>query len=83
MVAQTARQEQVFNFIHAKITSRGYGPTVREIGKRFGIDSPNAVVGHLRALERQGLIERDAKTCRGIRLTEVQPRGLQFLGKIS
>ena len=62
----TARQEQVLEFIRDKIHSRGYGPTVREIGLAFKIRSPNGVVCHLKALERKGLIRRTPHSSRGI-----------------
>ena len=52
----TQRQEQVYQFIFEKITQRGYGPTVREIGERFHISSPNGVMCHLKALEKKGRI---------------------------
>ena len=38
----TSRQREVFEFIRDKITGRGYGPTVREIGDNFRISSPTA-----------------------------------------
>src|SRR5262249_22882869 len=37
----TERQKEIYHFIREKIESRGYGPTVREIGDGFGIQSPN------------------------------------------
>ena len=52
----TPRQQEIYDFIEDKILNRGYGPTVREIGKAFGIRSPNGVMCHLKALERKGLI---------------------------
>jgi repressor LexA len=48
----TARQRQVFDLIRDKINTRGYGPTVREIGEHFDINSPNGVMCHLKALEK-------------------------------
>ena len=33
----TKRQRAVYEFIRDKITNRGYGPTVREIGEHFKI----------------------------------------------
>ena len=36
----TKKQKAVFQFIREKIENRGYGPTVREIGDKFGIGSP-------------------------------------------
>ena len=46
----TSRQMAIYEFIRDKIRSRGYGPTVREIGTAFKIRSPNGVVCHLKAL---------------------------------
>src|SRR4051812_19853679 len=46
----TPRQREIYDFIKDKIESRGYGPTVREIGDGFGIESPNGVMCHLKAL---------------------------------
>ena len=44
----TKRQKAVFLFIRDKIDGRGYGPTVREIGEKFGIGSPSASDGRRR-----------------------------------
>ena len=52
----TRRQKQVYEFIRDKIRTRGYGPTVREIGTEFDISSPNGVMCHLKAFEKKGLI---------------------------
>ena len=64
----TKRQKAVFVFIRDKIVNRGYGPTVREIGERFKISSPNGVMCHLRALEKKGLITREPNRSRAIQL---------------
>ena len=37
----TNQQQAVYDFIRDKIVSRGYGPTVREIGEHMNIKSPN------------------------------------------
>ena len=47
----TERQREIYDFIREKIETRGYGPTVREIGLGFDIKSPNGVMCHLKALE--------------------------------
>lgn len=62
----TKRQQQVYEFIIDKIRERGYGPTVREIGKAFKIRSPNGVICHLAALERKGMIRREPNRSRAI-----------------
>jgi len=68
--ALTARQREVYDFLKDKIVNRGYGPTVREIGSHFGIRSPNGVMCHLKALEKKGLITREANRSRAIQLNE-------------
>jgi repressor LexA len=69
----TRRQQEIYDFIKDKIMNRGYGPTVREIGKAFAIKSPNGVMCHLKALERKGLISREEHMSRAIQLTD-QPQ---------
>src|SRR3982750_1743021 len=66
----TTRQREVFDFIREKITGRGYGPTVREIGDNFRISSPNGVMFHLKALEKKGLITREPNMSRAIQITD-------------
>lgn len=66
----TERQLQIYQFLKDKIINRGYGPTVREIGDAFNIRSPNGVMGHLRALERKGLITRQSHISRSIQLCD-------------
>ena len=64
----TSRQAAIYEFIVEKV-ELGIPPTVREIGTRFGIRSPNGVMCHLKALEKKGVIERHAHLSRAIRLT--------------
>jgi repressor LexA len=87
----TDRQRAVYGFIRELMTQRGYGPTVREIANHFQIRSPNGVVCHLKALERKGLIRRDANKARAIELTTRRARskaasadapGLPFAGVV-
>jgi repressor LexA len=66
----TARQREIYDFIRDKIESRGYGPTVREIGTAFDIKSPNGVMCHLKALEKKGLIKREEFSARAIQLID-------------
>ena len=81
----TKRQKLVYEFIRDKIRNRGYGPTVREIGDRFEIRSPNGVMCHLRALEKKGLIKREPNMSRAIRLTAepIYERGLPLAGEVA
>ena len=81
----TRRQKAVYEFIRDKIRSRGYGPTVREIGEQFKIRSPNGVMCHLKALEKKGLITREPNMSRAIRLTRepAEERGMPLYGQIA
>jgi len=64
----TDRQSAIYHFIRKKVRRHSYSPTVREIAEEFGITSPNGVMCTLKALERKGMITREAKVSRGIRL---------------
>lgn len=80
----TEKQQLIYEFIKDKILTRGYGPTVREIGDQFQIRSPNGVMCHLKALERKGIITREQKRSRAIELSEPLSRhSLPLRGKIA
>jgi len=81
----TGRQQAVYEFIREKIRTRGYGPTVREIGQHFRIRSPNGVVCHLKALEKKGLILREPNRSRAIQLAgePAHQHGLPLAGTIA
>lgn len=66
----TNRQREIFDLIFDLIQTRGYGPTVREIGDHCGISSPNGVVCHLNALQKKGLIWREENRSRAIQITD-------------
>lgn len=66
----TSRQREFFDFIRDRIRGHQPAPSVREFMARFGINSPNGVMCHLRALERKGVIERTAYQSRGITIPE-------------
>lgn len=81
----TSRQREIYEFLKDKIVNRGYGPTVREIGAKFGIRSPNGVMCHLKALEKKGLISREQHMSRAIQLTDKPRRSatLPLAGQIA
>lgn len=80
----TARQREIYEYLRELIVSRGYGPSVREIGQHFGITSPNGVTCHLKALEKKGLISREVSASRAIQLTDApQPQAaLPLIGQL-
>lgn len=83
--ALTKRQRQIYEFIREKIETRGYGPTIREIGLRFDIKSPNGVMCHLKALDKKGYINRENRSARAIQIDDVRAGGatLPMLGLVA
>lgn len=53
-------QGRILAYIQDEIKSRGYAPSVREIGEAVGLKSTSTVHGHLMRLEKKGLLHRDA-----------------------
>ena len=63
------RKQRIIDYIAATVRESGYPPSVREIAAAVGLASTSAVHHHLSALEREGLLERDATQSRALRLT--------------
>lgn len=72
----TDKQYQVLHHLHSYTTQNGYPPTLREIGREFGISSLRGVTVHLDALQRKGYLNRSSLT-RSITLTDL---GKQMVG---
>jgi repressor LexA len=66
----TERQANIFGFILDYARNNQQMPTLREIGRHFGITSNNAVHKHLAALELLGMVE----------VIPAQPRGIRICG---
>ncbi len=69
----TSRQKDVLEFIKSAVRTKGYPPSVREIGKAVGLTSTSTVHGHLAKLEEKGFIRRDATKPRTIEIIDAQP----------
>ena len=63
------RKQRIIDYIAATVRESGYPPSVREIAAAVGLASTSAVHHHLSALEKEGLLERDATQSRALRLT--------------
>lgn len=64
------RQQAILDFIKNEVRTKGYPPSVREIGEAVGLASSSTVHGHLDRLEKKGLIRRDATKPRAIEITD-------------
>lgn len=54
----TKKQARILRYICWCIDRTGAQPSIRDIGIRFGIRSPNGVVCHLKALEKKKFVRR-------------------------
>lgn len=66
------RQQAILAFIKEEVRSKGYPPSVREIGEAVGLASSSTVHGHLARLESKGLIRRDPTKPRAIEVLDTQ-----------
>ncbi|MBO2534677.1 transcriptional repressor LexA [Rummeliibacillus suwonensis] len=64
------RQEDILEFIKEEVRTKGYPPSVREIGEAVGLASSSTVHGHLNRLESKGLIRRDPTKPRAIEILD-------------
>ncbi len=69
MKEMTLRQQEILGYIQCHFRGEGYWPSIREIQEHFAFKSTNAVMGHLRALERKGCISRVPGQARAFRVT--------------
>ncbi len=66
----TARQRAVLETIRESVASRGYPPSMREIGSVVGLHSPSSVAHQLVTLERKGYLRRDPNRPRAIEVVD-------------
>lgn len=71
-------QARILAYIQEVIDTRGYPPSVREIGEAVGLRSTSTVHGHLTRLEKKGLLHRDAMKPRAMGLS----RSASYTGSI-
>ena len=62
----TARQREILMFVQRYADTRGYPPSVREIGQAMGLTSSSTVHSHLAALARKGYLRRDPSKPRAL-----------------
>src|ERR1700761_4366837 len=62
----TPRQRTILDVIRASVTTRGYPPSIREIGDAVGLTSTSSVAHQLRTLERKGFLRRDPNRPRAV-----------------
>ena len=86
----TRREEQILETIKNAVRTKGYPPSVREIGKAVGLSSTSTVHGYLRRLEKKGLLHRDPSKPRALeifsdkeKLQSMDIKWLPVLGRVA
>jgi repressor LexA len=69
----TKRQLEILEYIKQEVRSKGYPPSVREIGLAVGLNSSATVHSHLARLEAKGYIRRDPTKPRAIEVLDGAP----------
>ena len=70
----TQKQQAILDFIHKYLDDHQYPPSVREIGKHFGI-YPATVQDHISALERKGFLQKQRFQSRSLSVSAGSRRG--------
>lgn len=75
--------QRLISFLEERDREGLSSPTFREIARRLGFQSTNAVSELVMKLEKLGLIVRDSKSARSIRVAAVASTGIPILGAVS
>ena len=73
--ALTDLERRALDYIVDYLRQNTYQPSIREIGRQFGLKSTKTVSELLHSIESKGYIERDPSRSRGVRLLGVSLRG--------
>jgi repressor LexA len=66
------RQTRILSYIERFMQTNGYPPAIRDIQHDLSISSTSVVAYNLRKLEDKGLLHRDARNARGMKLPEAE-----------
>jgi repressor LexA len=78
------RAREILSYIRSFQQEHGMPPTIREIGKAFGISSTNGVRYYLTMLEKAGYLKHRGGVSRGCGLLPAaQNRGIPLVGRVA
>ena len=82
------KQSEIYKYLKNYTETKGYPPSVREICEAVSLSSTSTVHGHLKRLEKKGLIKRDPSKPRALEIMELnQPKremiNIPIMGKIT
>ncbi|ANI39497.1 transcriptional repressor LexA [Mycolicibacterium vaccae] len=75
----TERQRTILEVIRASVSTRGYPPSIREIGDAVGLTSTSSVAHQLRTLERKGFLRRDPNRPRAVDVRELDDNAVPIV----
>jgi repressor LexA len=82
----TEKQQAILNFINEYVEDNGFPPSVREIGRHFGI-YPATVQDHISALERKGHLQKKRFQSRTLSVPASSRRrsddGIPIIGRVA
>lgn len=68
------KQLEIYEFLKIHTENKGYPPSVREICNAVNLKSTSTVHGHLKRLEKKGLIKRDPTKPRALEIVSQSPK---------
>ena len=82
------KQSEIYKFLKTYTENKGYPPSVREICEAVSLRSTSTVHGHLKRLEKKGMIKRDPSKPRALEIAELSaPKkemiNIPIIGKIT
>ena len=82
------KQSEIYEFLKTYTENKGYPPSVREICEAVSLRSTSTVHGHLKRLEKKGMIKRDPSKPRALEIAELSlPKkemiNIPIVGKIT
>ena len=88
MTDEKDKQSEIYDFLKSYTGSKGYPPSVREICEAVSLRSTSTVHGHLKRLEKKGMIKRDPSKPRALEIAELSaPKkemiNIPIVGKIT
>jgi repressor LexA len=69
-MALTRRQREIYDFVRSFVESRGYSPSLEEIGARFGLSSVATVHKHVQHLVEKGYLRKAWNRSRSVEPVE-------------
>ena len=82
------KQREIYDFLKVYTENKGYPPSVREICEAVNLRATSTVHGHLKRLEKKGLIKRDPTKPRALEIMEMsgskkEMLNIPIIGKVT